>query len=70
MNRDWQDIKTAPKGDEMFLAYCPPDEEFPEGRMMIWRGSILAMQNDRTPRHLRFPATLWMPLPWPKKPTP
>ena len=61
----WQPIETAPKGDEMFLAYCPPCATFPGGRTMIWRGHILAMQNDRTPLHLRFPATHWMPLPEP-----
>ena len=59
----WMDISTAPKDDTLFLAACPPDERFPSGRIMIWCGTILAAQNDRTPGHLRFPAKWWMPLP-------
>lgn len=55
----WQDIETAPKDDTMFLACCA------DGRMMIWSGRIFALQDERTPDHLRFPATDWMPLPKP-----
>lgn len=62
----WQNISTAPTGEELFLAYCPPDFDFRDGRMMIVRGSILvSMLNPKTPRHLQFPATHWRPLPTP-----
>lgn len=59
----WRPIATAPKDETLFLAACPPDANFPDGRVMIWKGSIFAFQNDRTPEHLKFPATHWMPLP-------
>lgn len=59
----WRDIESAPKDETLFLAACPPDANFPDGRVMIWKGSILAFQNDKTPDHLRFPATHWRPLP-------
>lgn len=37
-----------------------------DGRMMIWEASILANAfNSKTPNHLQFPATHWMPLPEP-----
>ena len=61
----WKSIETAPKDQTAFLAWCPPCAEFPDGRMMQWNGSILALQNDRTPAHLRFPATHWRPMPRP-----
>lgn len=59
----WRPIETVPEDDTLFLAYCPPDDEFPDGRTMIWKGSIFAYQKKPTPRHLQFPATHWMPLP-------
>lgn len=60
----WRPIETAPKDDALILAGCPADEEFPEGRVMIWKGSILSRNlSDPTPRHLQFPATHWMPIP-------
>lgn len=59
----WMAIDTAPKGDELFLVYAPPDSEFPDGRQMIVRGSILiTMRSSGTPNHLQFPATHWAPL--------
>ncbi len=59
----WQPIETHPTGDELFLAYCPPDQ-FPDGRMIIVRGSILtSMRSQKTPDHLQFPATHWRHLP-------
>ncbi len=61
----WRTIESVPTDDTLFLAYCPPDYDFPDGRMMIWRGSIFAFQKKSTPRHLRFPATHWQPLPLP-----
>lgn len=54
---EWQPIETVPTDDTMFLAVCA------DGRMMLWRGSIFKYQNSRTPDHLQFPATHWMPLP-------
>lgn len=62
---DWQPIETVPKDDRLLMAWCPPCAEFPQGRMMIWKASILAFQDHRTPRHLKFPATHWRPLPAP-----
>jgi len=56
----WQDISTAPKDDTMFLA------GWPDGRMCVMRGSILAAQKARkepTPEHLQFQCTHWQPLP-------
>jgi hypothetical protein len=61
---EWQDISTAPTGDEMFLAFAPASKDFPDGRMMIVRGSILtSMMANGTPNHLQYPATHWMHLP-------
>jgi len=59
----WRPIESAPKDETLFLAYCPADEDFPDGRMMIWKGSIFAFQKNPTPNHLQFPATHWRPLP-------
>jgi len=67
----WQLIETLPNTDELIIAYCPPDPEFPEGRMMIWRASMLFDQFARIakgikqPAHLSYPATHWRPLPQP-----
>lgn len=34
-----------------------------DGRCMIWRAdNLLTAQEPKTPEHLRFPATRWMPL--------
>ncbi len=60
----WQPIETLKPSDDLILAACPPCSEFPDGRVMIWKASMLP-DNDRTPRHLRFPATLWTALPMP-----
>lgn len=56
----WRPISEAPRDGTLFLA-CTAD-----GRLMIWRGDILAnaMANN-TPNHLQFPATNFMPLPSP-----
>ncbi len=59
----WLPIETAPKDETLFLAYCPADKAFPDGRMMIWKGSIFAFQKNPIPNHLQFPATHWRPLP-------
>lgn len=59
----WLPIESAPTDETLFLAYCPSDEDFPDGRMMIWKGSIFAFQKNPTPNHLQFPATHWRPLP-------
>ena len=59
---EWQPIETAPKDDTMFLA------GWPDGRMCVLKGSILAAQKTRatpTPEHLQFRCTHWMPLPAP-----
>ncbi len=64
----WQPIETMPTGEELILAWVPPDGGFPDGRMMIWKASILARQfepGQRTPNHLQYPATRWMLLPAP-----
>ena len=56
----WRPIETAPKDGTLFLAVTK------DGRMMIFRGDLLAhTMNMRTPDHLTFPATHWMPLPEP-----
>ena len=56
----WGPIESAPKGDEIFMAATA------DGRIMIFRGSILAnMMKRSTPDHLQFPATHWRPLPSP-----
>lgn len=60
----WQPIETAPKDDKRILAYCPHDIKFPEGRIMIWSGKMLATASSG-PNHLQFPAAHWMPLPDP-----
>ncbi len=62
-SQPWQAIDTMPPDDRMVLAYCPPCVDFPNGRMMLWRASILAAQNERTPHYLRYPATHWRCLP-------
>jgi hypothetical protein len=60
VRNDWHPIGTMPTDDTLFLAATA------DGRMMIWRGDILAHSlRERTPHHLQFPATHWMPLPWP-----
>lgn len=62
-SRAWQDISTAPTDDRLILAGCPACEQFPEGRVMIWRASMLNRnQKGPTPQHLSFPATHWAPL--------
>lgn len=62
-SRTWQDISTAPSDDRLILAGCPACAEFPEGRVMIWRASMLNRnQKGPTPHHLSFPATHWAPL--------
>lgn len=63
----WHPISTLPMDDRLLLAHCPPCADFPDGRTMIWRASILAMQGNGTPLHLRFPATHWRPLPEPPR---
>jgi hypothetical protein len=56
----WRPIESAPKGDEIFMAATA------DGRIMIFRGSILAnMMKRSTPDHLQFPATHWRPPPSP-----
>lgn len=60
----WQPIETAPTDDTLFLA------GWPDGRMAVLRGSILAAQKNRktpTPEHLQFQCTHWMPLPEPPR---
>jgi hypothetical protein len=64
MTQEWHLIATVPKDDRQIMAYCPPDEAFPDGRMMIWNAALLTKQDSRTPNHLRFPATHWRPLPY------
>ena len=61
---EWQPIETVPTDNTMFIAYCPPDAKWPNGRMMMWSGEIFA-KSDRAPFHLQYPATHWMPLPSP-----
>jgi hypothetical protein len=56
---DWQSIESVPTDDTQFLTVTA------DGRIMIWSGRIFALQNDRTPGHLTFPATHWMALPEP-----
>lgn len=57
--RHWRSMKTVPTdGASTFLAATA------DGRMMIWRGDILAVaMKGGTPKHLQFPAIAWMPLP-------
>jgi len=56
----WLPIDTMPKGDEIFMAATA------DGRIMIFRGSILAnMMKKSTPDHLQFPAIAWRDLPAP-----
>lgn len=60
----WRTIESAPKGDDLFLVATA------DGRMTIWRGSLLAGNLERQrrgmqPDHLSYPATHWMPLPAP-----
>lgn len=56
----WLPIESAPKDGKLFLAATD------DGRIMIWRGSILARDlAGPTPNHLSFPATHWRPLPAP-----
>ena len=63
---NWQEISSLPTGDEMILAWCPPCKDFVDGRMMIWRGIILARNlKGPTPAQLSFPATHWAHLPAP-----
>lgn len=62
--REWQPIETAPTDETMFLA------GWPDGRMAVLKGSILAAQKGRatpTPEHLQFQCTHWQPLPEPPK---
>lgn len=60
-----------PNTDELIMAYCPPCEEFADGRQMIWRASMLFDQFRRVaagipqPQHLAFPATHWRHQPAP-----
>ena len=67
MKEAWQPIETMPTGDDLFLAATE------DGRIMIWRGSILARNlKGPTPDHLSFPAVAWQPLPalnQPKEPS-
>lgn len=57
-NPDWQPIATMPTDDTLFLAVRA------DGAMMIWKGSLLhEAGKPRTPEHLKFAATHWMPLP-------
>lgn len=54
----WRPIKTLPAG--LVIAGTA------DGRIMIWRGEMLARNMDGpTPGHLQFPAIAWMPLPAP-----
>lgn len=67
---NWRLISTLRESapDAMVLAACPPCGQFPEGRVMIWKTSILMdglKRGNETPQHLRYPATLWKPLPVP-----
>ena len=60
---EWLPIESAPKDGTMILAWVP------DGRMMIWRADLLWRGlSNRTPEHLQFPATHWMPLPSPPDP--
>lgn len=55
----WRPIEEAPRDDTLFLAGIEGEE-----RIMIVRGSVLvSMMDPKTPDHLQFPATHWMPLP-------
>ncbi len=59
---EWRPIETVPRGEEIFMAATA------DGRIMIFRGSILAnMMKRSTPDHLQFPAVAWKPLPSPPK---
>ena len=60
----WRPIGTAPKDETLFLVSTS------DGRMMIWRGDLLAgnlerQRAGRQPDHLSFPATHWQYLPKP-----
>jgi len=56
--QEWRPISIAPTDQTLFLAVTA------DGRMMIFRGDMLAhAMKSRTPDHLTFPATHWMPLP-------
>ena len=59
---EWRPIDTMPKGEAIFMAATA------DGRIMIFRGSILANMIKRsTPDHLQFPAVAWKLLPSPPK---
>jgi len=62
----WQPIETTPRDETRFLAYCPPEEAFPKGRMMMWSGKMFHTPG-KVPFHLQFPATHWFALPAPPK---
>lgn len=62
---EWQPLAEMPDDDTMVLAGCP------DGRIMVWRSSILARNlRGPTPHHLQFPAAGWMPLPAPPRAAP
>lgn len=53
----WQPASTIPNDDTVLLAKTA------DGRMLVWRGSILRHQLSRyTPEHLRFPIIGWIDL--------
>jgi len=60
----WRPIATLPDDESMVLAGVPACSTFPDGRVMLWRASILRTAlSGGTPMHLQFPATHWKPRP-------
>lgn len=53
----WQPIATLPEEDKLVMAWVP------DGRMMIWRTTILRSALEGAPSHLQFPATHWREMP-------
>jgi len=53
----WQPIATLPEEDKLVMAWVP------DGRMMIWRTTILRSALEGEPSHLQFPATHWREMP-------
>lgn len=61
----WRDIADLKHEHAQVIAACPPCPDFPNGRRIIWSAAFLLAQIERgnsTPRHLRYPATYFMPL--------
>lgn len=62
-SQGWRSMDTLPEEGCVLLGVAP-DEGFPEGRVMIWNVALWRSgQNERTPRHLQYPADGWMPVP-------